>query len=154
MVIRKSCSSVPGYTLGCPQVREVVCVKSLASAQSDVDFPGNYLDAWFCENLSKLVAGRRTEKRWESELTGSLTACWAGCCSSGLSVRMGSQEPGSIGSRAPRLPFIWDFPCSLLRIMQPSGILIRNLSKLFDNFSNLLEFLFFLPNGNENKLEY
>lgn len=116
MVIMELCSSVSEYTLGCPQVREVMCAKSLASAQSDVDFQGNYLDAWFCENLSKLVADRRTEKRWESELTGSLTACWAGCCSSGLSVCMGSQEPGSIGSQAPRLPFIWDFhvPCSVL----------------------------------------
>lgn len=28
---------------------------------------------------------------------GNLTVRWAGCCSSGLYVRMGSQEPWGIG---------------------------------------------------------
>lgn len=48
---------------------------------------------------------------------GNLTVDWAGCCSSGLYVRMGSQEPWGIGFCALRLPFIWDFqvPVSVLR---------------------------------------
>lgn len=147
----KFCSSVFGHKQGCPQVREVIFVKDLASAQTDVDFPESYLDTvpWGSEQDLELVECR-VEEASEFQLMGNLTAHWADCCSSGLCACMESQEHWLPSTETP---IHLGLPSSCLCIMQPSGILIGDLSKLPDNFSNLLDFLLFLPNQNKNKLQ-
>lgn len=147
MITMKWCSSVSGYSLGCLQVWEI---RRLAAAPPVVHLSDDYLDMWFWEHQSRLAAGCRVEERSESKWTGNLTACWAGCC---ISFCM----DGKPGARerclpSPETSVYLGLPLSLLHVVQSSWILIRNLSKLFDNFSNLLDFLLFLPHQNENKV--
>jgi len=46
-IIAKLCCSVSRRKQGCPYGREVISVKSLVAALTDIDFPESYLDLGF-----------------------------------------------------------------------------------------------------------
>lgn len=133
--LMKLCSSVPGHKHGCLRsgrsyVSSLVLLPGQMSISQKVIWTLHFVRIW-----ANLVAGGiwsggaigvQADGQPDSP-SGRLLQIWVLCM-------YGKNWAWEHQLRSPKTPIHMGLPSSCHCIMQPSGILIRNLSKLFDNF--------------------